>query len=304
MDEQVNPRIDSAPTRLLATVANGVAASWQCSRVGPALPCLVTLTLLLLSSAGISAQQVTAPNPEMVVASGQPTPDQDQDQVQQPEQYQNQEQVPPRSQTDDRLGPFLDPPAVVWDAADPKQDDQWEFKDPAGWRFTEVAGQRVLSQFQKASSYQPPFRSPLHMALWKGETFDSFQLDVWVKSTHPEYGHRDVCLFFGYAGADRFYYVHMASEMDDRANQIFVVDAADRTKISASTTPGTRWDDDWHHVRIQRQHTNGKIAVFFDNMEKPIMTAVHQGIGAGQIGFGSFDDTADFRRLELRRWQP
>jgi hypothetical protein len=207
-------------------------------------------------------------------------------------------------EVDEPAGSFVDPPALVWDAADATQDARWEFKDPQGWRFSDAGGQRVLSQFRKASDYQPPHRSPLHIALWKEEQFDSFQMDVWVKSTHSEYGHRDVCLFFGYAAPDRFYYVHLASEMDDRANQIFVVDAADRVKISDTTTPGTRWDDDWHHVRIQRNHHSGKIQVFFDNMEKPIMTAVHTSLAGGQIGFGSFDDTADFRRLEIRRWQP
>lgn len=300
MEHPNHARFDPETSRSLAKVLRLCLEWWQRGGLGPALPGCLTMALLLLSSPATHAQQVTALNGGMVTASAQSArgqaPEQTRDQDQTREQEQNQKA--------ERLGLFPDPPAVVWDAADPQQDDQWEFKDPAGWRFTEVAGQRVLSQFLKASAYQPPHRSPLHMALLKHETFDSFQMDAWVKSTHPEYGHRDVCLFFGYAGPDRFYYVHMASEMDDRANQIFVVDAADRTKISDSTTPGTRWDDDWHHVRIQRHHTSGKILVFFDNMENPIMTAVHSGLGAGQIGFGSFDDTADFRRLEIRRWQP
>ncbi len=197
------------------------------------------------------------------------------------------------SREDDKL--------VVWTAEDSSQDSRWEFKDPAGWRFTQVDELRVLSQFQKASAYKPPHRSPLHIALLKDEVFESFQLDCWVKSTHPEYGHRDVCFFFGYAAPDRFYYVHLASEMDNHANQIFIVDKADRVKISQTTTNGTRWDDDWHHVRIQRDLATEKISVYFDDLEKPIMTAVSSAIGAGQVGFGSFDDTADFKRLEIRR---
>jgi len=248
-----------------------------------ALPCSLAVLVGLSTQTSLS-QLVTPPKNAGEIASANAAPDAD--------------------RTDDPIGPFLDPPVVVWDAADPALDAQWEFKDPQGWRFSEADGQRVLSQFLKASDYQPPHRSPLHIALWKETRFDSFQMDVWVKSTHPEYGHRDVCLFFGYAAPDRFYYVHLASEMDDRANQIFVVDAADRVKISDTTTPGTRWDDDWHHVRIQRHHESGRIRVFFDDMDKPIMTAVHQGIAAGQVGFGSFDDTVDFRRMEIRRQQP
>ncbi len=188
----------------------------------------------------------------------------------------------------------------TWVAEDSSQDQFWEFKDPAGWKFAEHDGERVLSQFLKTSDYQPPHRSPLHIALLKEKTLESFQLDAWVRSTHEEYGHRDVCLFFGFAAPDSFYYVHMASEMDDRANQIFLVNKADRTKISQTTNSGTRWDDGWHHVRVIRDTKTGEIAIYFDDLDKPVMTAVDKTIGAGQIGFGSFDDTVDFKRLEIR----
>jgi hypothetical protein len=189
---------------------------------------------------------------------------------------------------------------VLWSADDPDQDGRWEFKDPAGWKFTETDGQRVLSQFLKSSDYRPPHRSPLHIGLLKTPTVTDFQMDAWVKSTHPEYGHRDVCLFFGYAAPDQFYYLHMASEMDDHANQIFLVNQADRSKISSRTTAGTRWDDQWHHVRLIRNVTSGEIAVFFDDMNEPVMTAVDKTIGSGQLGVGSFDDTVDVKRIEIR----
>lgn len=194
----------------------------------------------------------------------------------------------------------VDEERFIWVAEDSLQDQFWEFKDPAGWKFADIDGGRVLSQFLKTSDYQPPHRSPLHIALLKEKKFESFQLDVWVRSTHAEYGHRDVCLFFGYAAPDSFYYVHLASEMDDRANQIFLVNKADRTKISKTTTAGTGWDDAWHHVRVIREMKTGEISIYFDDLDKPVMKAVDKTIGAGQIGFGSFDDTVDFKRLEVR----
>lgn len=194
--------------------------------------------------------------------------------------------------------------SLTWKAADTKQDEMWEFKDAAGWKFVETDGERVLSQFQKGSNYKPPHRSPLHIALIRDEKFESFEMDVWVKSTHAEYGHRDVCLFFGYEAPDRFYYVHLASEMDDRANQIFVVNRADRAKISTRTTAGTKWESRWHQIRVIRNAGTGEISVYFDDMNEPIMKAVDCNLGSGQIGFGSFDDTADFQRLEIRPLPP
>lgn len=194
--------------------------------------------------------------------------------------------------------------SLTWKAADPKQDEMWEFKDAAGWKFVETEGERVLSQFQKGSDYKPPHRSPLHIALLRDKKFESFEMDVWVKSTHAEYGHRDVCLFFGYEAPDRFYYVHLASEMDDRANQIFVVNRADRAKISTRTTAGTKWEPRWHQIRVIRNAGTGEISVYFDDMNEPIMQAVDRNLGSGQIGFGSFDDTADFQRIEIRPLPP
>jgi len=187
----------------------------------------------------------------------------------------------------------------AWSAEDSQADDIWEFKDPAGWKFAGSGDQRVLSQHLKASKYSPPHRSPTHMALVKERKFGSFQLDCQVKSTHPDYGHRDVCLFFGFEGPDRFYYLHMAKAMDPHANQLFIVNQADRKKISLTTTQGTAWDEGWHHVRIQRNVETGEIRVYFDDMEDPIMTAKDQSFSSGQIGLGSFDDTADFKSLTV-----
>lgn len=195
------------------------------------------------------------------------------------------------------------PSGFEWEAKNAEADSNWEFKDPKGWAFQEVDGQRVLHQHLKSSAYKPPHRSPTHIALLKDRKFESFQLDVELKSTHPDYPHRDVCLFLCVQNPGQFYYVHLGKAMDPHANQIFIVNKADRTKISETTTEGTPWDEKWHHVRIRRDFDSGRLEVFFDDMEKPAMTANDKSFGAGQIGFGSFDDTAAFRKLTVRPLQ-
>lgn len=152
---------------------------------------------------------------------------------------------------------------------------------------------------QRESEYAPPHRSPLHMALLAAPTVGSFRLDVEVKSTNEDYGHRDVCFFFGFTAPDRFYYAHLGKVADQNCNQIFLVDAADRTRISTRSTDGTPWDDEWHHVRIERNVESGNIAVYFDDMTTPIMTAVDNHHGSGRVGIGTFDDVAEFRKVEL-----
>lgn len=177
--------------------------------------------------------------------------------------------------------------------------DDWTLIDD-GWKLKSTDDGQVLSLHQKKSSYQPKVRSPLHMALLADTKVTDFQLDVRVLSTHKDYNHRDVCLFFGYQSPTQFYYVHLGKKTDPHANQIFLVNNADRTKISTTTTDGTPWDDQWHDVRILRNVESGEIEVYFDDMKTPAMTATDKSFQWGQVGLGSFDDTADFDDFKVR----
>jgi hypothetical protein len=177
---------------------------------------------------------------------------------------------------------------------------RWQPTDPKAWKAEKTETGTIYHQFQKQSDYKPPHRSPLHIALLKDLAVADFVLDVRVRSTHPDYDHRDVCLFFGYRDPAHFYYVHLGKQTDDHANQIFIVNDAPRIKISERTTTGTDWDDQWHQVRIRRDATSGRIEVYFDDMQNPVMTATDTTFGSGQIGIGSFDDTSAWDDLSLR----
>ena len=113
-----------------------------------------------------------------------------------------------------------------------------------------------------------------------------FDLEADVLSTKPDYAHRDMCLVFGYQDPSHFYYVHFGKKTDDHANQIFIVDGAARRKISTKTTPGTNWDGHWHHVKIARRVDLGTVAVYFDDMEHPVMEARDTTFTWGRVGPG------------------
>lgn len=177
--------------------------------------------------------------------------------------------------------------------------DRWEPSDPKGWKITKTDRGNVFSQHQKASAYKPPHRSPFHIALVKDVVVGDFIFEARCRSTVKDYGHRDLCLFFGHQDAGHFYYVHLGKKTDDHANQIFIVDGAARKKISTKTTPGTDWDDAWHTVRVIRKADAGTIEVFFDDMKKPVMTATDRKFLRGRVGVGSFDDTGDWDDVKL-----
>lgn len=176
--------------------------------------------------------------------------------------------------------------------------DRWEPSDPAAWEVVQDAKNRVFRQ-GKASKFEPPHRSPFNIALLKDVVVGDCDLIARVRSTKEDYPHRDACLVFGYQDPAHFYYVHFGKRADDHANQIFIVNGAPRTKISRTSTPGTNWDDEWHTVKVSRRPEQGTIEIYFDDMTTPAMTAEDKTFGAGRIGIGTFDDTADYDDVRL-----
>jgi hypothetical protein len=174
------------------------------------------------------------------------------------------------------------------------------FSDPAAWRwgFSDKDG-RYLELFQK-SKYKTEVRSPFNIALLKDAQFGSVVMDFEVRQTGKEYGHRDLCFFFGVQDRSHYYYVHIASVSDPHSHNIMIVDGAPRKSISESATDGHDWSaHEWHHIRVSRDIESGKIEIFANDMATPIMTATDKTFGAGWAGFGSFDDTGRVRAIRV-----
>jgi len=177
--------------------------------------------------------------------------------------------------------------------------ERWQPSDPGAWKVIETKEGPAFSQFQK-SNFKPPHRSPLNFALIKDVAVADFVLDARCQSTVKDYNHRDMCLFFGYQDPAHFYYVHLGKKTDDHANQIFIVNGADRKKISTKTSAGTDWTDNWHTLRLVRQVGDGAIAVYFDDLKTPVMTATDKTFAWGRVGVGSFDDAGNWMDIKLR----
>jgi hypothetical protein len=207
--------------------------------------------------------------------------------------------VHPTAQAEEKSQPASNPLPLVFADDFEAGADHWQPLDPPHWKIAAGNGGHVFSHFVKQGKYKPPHRSPVNIALLKDHAVEDFEYTVKVKSTHPDYGHRDAVLVFGYQDPAHFYYVHFGKQMDDHANQIFLVNEKPRVKISTKTTAGTPWDDAWHTVRVTRRIADGSIAVFYDDMDKPVMTATDKTFTWGRVGLGSFDDTTDWDDVKL-----
>jgi len=180
-----------------------------------------------------------------------------------------------------------------------KGHDQWEFSDPKAWKIAETDKGKSLSLFQKTTP-KTPHRSPFGVALLKDVVVGDFVLELDVQSTVKDYPHRDLVFVFGYQDPAHFYYSHLGKRTDKHANQIFIVNAADRMMISTRTTEGTNWTDDWHRVKIVRKVAGGTIEVYWDDMKTPAQTAVNKAFLWGRVGIGSFDDLGHFDNVVMR----
>ncbi len=194
---------------------------------------------------------------------------------------------------------FMDMPLLLAEDFESGKADRWEPTDAKAWKVDVQDGNHVYNLHNRKSDFKPPVRSPFNRSLLKDVVVGDFVLEARVRSTIKDYGHRDLCFFFGYQDDSHLYYVHLGKKTDDHANQIFIVDDAPRTKISTKTTAGTPWDDKWHRIRVVRKVEAGTIAIYFDDMENPVMTATNKAFTWGRVGVGSFDDTGLFDDIRL-----
>jgi hypothetical protein len=180
----------------------------------------------------------------------------------------------------------------------------FQMTDPKAWQYVFVGGEHGgTMELKQQSKYAPAVRSPVNIALIKGKVFTDFILEGDFIQTGKEYGHRDMCIFYGFQSPTNFYYTHIATKADPNAHNTFIVNGAPRKNFAKQTTEGVNWGlDVWHKVRIERTTSDGQIRVFFDDMTKPIMVAEDKTFLWGGIGFGSFDDTG--RVDNIRIWGP
>ncbi|AWW29998.1 hypothetical protein DN752_07595 [Echinicola strongylocentroti] len=181
--------------------------------------------------------------------------------------------------------------------------EEFEMTDPKAWKISGKS-QDLSLEIHQQSEYSPRVRSPFNIAIIRDRLFGSFVLEADLQQTGKEYGHRDLCLFFGMKDPANFYYVHIASIPDPHAHNIFLVNDEPRVAIGKTVSDGVDWGatDEWHKVKIVRDIEKGSIEVYFDDMSTPIMQTEDHHFNIGHIGFGTFDDVGKFDNIKI--WGP
>ncbi|HSE24340.1 MAG TPA: hypothetical protein VLB68_21915 [Pyrinomonadaceae bacterium] len=173
---------------------------------------------------------------------------------------------------------------------------QFELDGSGEWRI--VDGKLILS---KAGVPTGPIRRPAALAILKGQPLSEVQVDLDLRSlAGSEIPRRDLDLVFGYQSPERFYYAHLSAVTDNVHNGIFLVDNSDRRRIDDGKGIPRLVDSEWHHVQLKWNGITGQCLVYFDSSSEPILSAADRSLTSGLVGVGSFDDTGEFRNIEVK----
>lgn len=172
---------------------------------------------------------------------------------------------------------------------------QWTLDGSGTWDI----GNGAL-RLTKAGTPAGAIRRPSALAILRSDPFTTVAVEADMKSTQRvDVPLRDVDIIFGYESPTRFYYVHLAGVTNEVHNGIFLVADADRRRLDEATSQPLMRDQAWHHVRLERDPATGRIEVFVNGSKDPVLKAVDTTIRAGRVGFGSFDDTGEFRNIVI-----
>lgn len=176
----------------------------------------------------------------------------------------------------------------------------WQPVTPARWELTDG----TLAMQAAGTPRSGPLRPYEHAVLTRGPRLGAVQLRADVRITTPtRVRDRDVVLLLGYRSDVRYAYVHLAQDAaSSNHNGIFLVDGADRVRIDdqgAGGAPPAISDTAWHAVEVSHCPATGRIEVRLDGSETPLLTATDRRVGAGRVGFGSFDNVGQLRALQV-----
>lgn len=173
--------------------------------------------------------------------------------------------------------------------------EKWIIDGSGLWH---TSGGRLV--LHKAGVPSGPIRRPAALAILRTECFRRVTVEADIRLTAPlDVVRRDLDFVLGYESPTRFYYVHLSGISDSVHNGIFLVNNSSRVRIDSGKGKPQLMDSVWHHVRVERDGRSGRISVFVDTSKAPVLEAIDTTIPCGEVGFGSFDDTGEFRRIVI-----
>ena len=174
---------------------------------------------------------------------------------------------------------------------------EWTVPEASDWKIERADGTEVLRLVEHRGPLPGP-RRPIQFALTDIESYGRLTLEADLK---PLGG--SLLIVFAYRDEAHFDYAHLSVDPGSKQpvhNGIFHVYGGERVRISPEQGPaafssGKRW----YHVRLVHDAVKGTVSVTVDGAAVPALDAVDRSLGAGKAGFGSFDETGEFKNIKI-----
>ena len=173
----------------------------------------------------------------------------------------------------------------------------WSVPNKADWEISQEGGIAVARLATHRGPLPGP-RRPIQFALADVPDYGRLKVEADVMPLG-----RSVLLVFAYRDEAHFDYAHLSIDTGEQQpvhNGIFHVYGGDRVRISAERGPAAfAATGKWYHLELTHEPAAGTVRVLVDGKAVPALEAVDRSLGAGRAGFGSFDETGQFKNVRI-----
>jgi hypothetical protein len=174
---------------------------------------------------------------------------------------------------------------------------QWSVPFASDWVLSRDSGVETLSLIKGREPLPGP-RRPFNFALTDVPAYSKITVEADARTLG-----RSLIVVFAYKDEAHFNYAHFSTDAGDQQpvhNGIFHVYGGERVRISNERGPAAfAASGKWYHVTLTHDPATGRAVGTVDGKPVPALEGVDLSLGAGKIGIGSFDETAEFKNVKI-----
>jgi len=175
---------------------------------------------------------------------------------------------------------------------------KWSVPTAADWRVESQDGKQVMQMLTARPPDKDKPRKPTQFALADTADFEKVTLEAEVKRLA-----KSLIIVYAYRDDLHFNYAHLSGDSAKEQivhNGIFHVYGGDRVRISRAEAPASLpAAGEWYKVRLDYDATSGTVDVTVNGQPNTSLHGIDLSLGAGQVGLGSFFETAVFRDVRI-----